>query len=85
MVLRRLFRKLLGYNECPICHEQTVQWVKDPILFEDEPPLLGHWQCFNTDCLVRTETESTAWADKIANEFGYSTYKKALEELARKE
>ena len=76
--LKRFFRHLAGYSDCPVCHEQTIQWVKDPVLFEDEPPLFGHWQCFNPNCAVSTEIESTEWADKIAREHGYKTFKEAI-------
>lgn len=74
----RVLRKLGGYQDCPVCGQQTIQWVKDPILFEDEPPLFGHWQCSNPGCLVRSEMESTPWADKIAQEHGHATFQEAL-------
>lgn len=77
-------KKLVGYYYCPVCHQQTVQWVKDCVLFEDEPPLFGHFQCFNKDCLVSTEIESLPWADKIANEFGYRTFKEAIEDKIKR-
>lgn len=78
--MKKLLWKWLGYHECPICKQQTVEFVKDILLYEDEPPMFGHWQCFNKECLASTDVESTEWADKVAQEKGYKTYKQALEE-----
>ena len=80
--MKRWLKRLLGYRECPICHHQSVKWVHDPILFADEPPIMGHWQCFNPECLAQTEIESLPWADRIAQEHGYKTYKEVLEHIA---
>ena len=78
-MIKNLWRRFVfGYEVCPVCSEQTVKWVKDCLVFEDEPPIMGHWQCTNPGCLVRTETESTPWADKIAQEQGYKTFKEAI-------
>jgi hypothetical protein len=76
--LKRWWRRFLGYRDCPICSQQTVKWVKDYIFHPEEPPMFGHWQCLNPDCLVATEVESLPWADKIAQEQGYRTLKDVL-------
>jgi len=77
--IRYYWRKIIGYHHCQACHQQTLLWIQDPVIFDDEPPLMGHWQCFNKDCLKRTPTQSTPWADKIAQQYGYETYLEALQ------
>lgn len=76
--IKRAWRKMQGYRDCPICKEQTLQFVKDWIIHPEEPPLFGHWQCFNKNCLVSTDMESLPWADKVAQEQGHRTFKEAL-------
>lgn len=35
-----------GRKDCPQCDKPAgVRWVKDVVLFEDEPPLFFHWEC----------------------------------------
>lgn len=83
-MITRWLRKLRGYRDCPKCGQQTVKFVKDVLLFDDEPPMLAHWECENPDCRARTETESLPWADKIAKEHGYETFKEAIQHTVKK-
>jgi len=80
--IKRWWRKLCGYSDCPLCDQQTVKWVKDYIYHPEEPPMVGHWQCTNPECLARTEVEGTAWADKIAREMGHRSFRDAVEKAA---
>lgn len=81
--LRKWWRRLLGYHTCPLCEEQSLKWAKVSILFADEPPLFGHFVCYN--CGASSPVESLPWADAIAKDYGHQTYKEALESTMRKD
>ncbi len=67
-VWRRL-RTRFGWIDCPQCGEfRRPRWVKDWLVFEDEPPLFGHW--YMPCCGARTETEATPMMNEAARSFG---------------
>lgn len=76
--LKDRWQRLQGYSKCPFCKQITFSWEKDYIYHPEEPPILGHWQCYNKDCNARTETASTPWADQIAQQYGHETFLDAL-------
>lgn len=78
--LLRIGKRCAGRFDCPLCGRQSVKWVKDVLLHPEEPPILGHWQCANPDCLARTDIMSAPWADSIARDMGYPTYMDALKD-----
>lgn len=79
--IKRMMRRASGYRDCPLCHQLTMRWIKVPILFADEPPILGFWRC--DDCGAMSDILSAPWADNVAKEFGYDTYTEALKDVAR--
>lgn len=77
-MIKRLWKRLRGFHKCPQCGEQSLQWVKDWLLFPDEPPILYHWEC--TSCNVRSDVQETSMATEAAKQFGYSSFIAAIED-----
>lgn len=72
--LIRWWRKFLGWSDCPVCQQQTMCWIKDPVFHPEEPPCFGHWQCHNLKCLVRSDIEATSLMDEAARKHGYADF-----------
>lgn len=81
--LWQLWRASHGYSECSHCGNWTVYWVKIPLLFADEPPMLCQWKC--EACGAETEITGTPLSDQAAHELGYPDFMTALEAKLQRE
>lgn len=60
-MIRQILRSVqikLGWRDCPACGEFVrVRWVKDCVLFVDEPPMFFHWEC--PRCRAKSNVQPT--------------------------
>lgn len=77
-LIKRIKYKYLDYRYCGRCRQFVeIQWVKIPIMFEDEPPLFFYWECSN--CSARTKIQPTILVEQVAEKMGIS-----IEEAVRR-
>lgn len=69
--ITKLFWRLLGWSDCPLCKSQSVKFHTENPIHPDGPPLITWWQCHS--CGARTE-EETLLMDNAAREKGYKDF-----------
>jgi len=80
---KRIKYKYFGYRYCGRCRQfAKIRWVKIPVVFEDEPPMLFYWECVN--CFARTNIQPTILLVQAAEKIGISI-EEAIERLWDKE
>lgn len=70
--LRRKWRALVGWHDCPCCGAQALRWHKYVILNEDEPPMFGWWHC--EACERRTDVLPTEITERAVKSLGYRNF-----------
>lgn len=62
-----------GWEDCPSCGECVrPRWVKDCVVFEDEPPLFFHYEC--QKCGYSTGINPTSLTDSAVRSLGFKDF-----------
>ena len=84
--LKRKWKRFLfkrGWRYCPICRKfARILWVKEVVLFEDEPPMFYRWQCQN--CGAKTPVIPTGLTISAVTSLGYEDFDAYCKKLMEK-
>ncbi len=68
----------LGWRDCTNCGNFVkIKWIKDWILYEDEPSMFGHWEC--SKCKASTETQPTRITEDVVKKLGFKNFNHFME------
>ena len=75
--IKRLWRitqvRWFGYRGCDRCRKLVKpRFVKDVVLFEDEPPLFGHYEC--PGCGLATPIMPSGLTEDAVRKLGYGSF-----------
>lgn len=78
----RLFKKLCkGAVECPCCRQLDCYFRQVILVFSDEPPMLGYWEC--EYCYRKTDIFPTSLTEDAVRNLGYNDFNEYLDELLK--
>jgi hypothetical protein len=71
--LVRNVRWRMGWRHCRHCRQfSRIKWIKDVVLFADEPPMFYHLEC--TRCGARTAVMPTCITESAARSLGFDSF-----------